>query len=115
MKVVGTSDNFRSATSRPLPARSRPYRACPREKLSEVPTTSPTGAETARPRSGRLPYGGEGSTPPLPARFFCGWRADFGAYSPLSSGHKTTEYQPTSPQEPFTQVKNQVGGVPEQQ
>src|SRR3546814_2377136 len=95
MKGVGTSDNFRSATSRPRPARSRPYRACPREKLSEVPTTSPTGAETARPRSGRLPYGGEGSTPPLPARLFCGRRADCGAYSPCSerSEEHTSELQ----------------------
>src|SRR3546814_8386428 len=98
MKVVGTSDNFRSATSRPLPARSRTYRACPREKLSEVTQTSPTGAETARPRSGRLPYGGEGRTPPLPARLFCGRRADCGAYSPCSEGHKMTDYQPKSPE-----------------
>src|SRR3546814_705580 len=115
MKVVGTSDNFRSATSRPLPARSRPYRACPREKLSEVPTTSPTGAETARPRSGRLPYGGEGSTPPLPARLFCGRRADCGAYSPCSEGHKMTDYQPKSPEALFAELKDAVRGVAEQQ
>src|SRR3546814_20940654 len=115
MKVVGTSDTFRSAISRPLPARSRPYRACPREKLSEVPTTSPTGAETARPRSGRLPYGGEGSTPPLPARLFCGRRADCGAYSPCSEGHKMTDYQQKTPDALFSEFKHAVRGVDSQQ
>src|SRR3546814_10971464 len=41
MKVVGTSAHFRSATSRPLPAKSPPYRARPRAQMPEAPTTYP--------------------------------------------------------------------------